>query len=145
MGVVKQKSATVSKAQSRSTEDQRVRRTRAQIDAAFVELLHRRAYGNIRVSDITKKARIGRATFYAHYVGKDELLRSQFERIVSPMLASAPETPARVDALYLFAHIGSSPEIYKAFMGSDGGSAPRILRQCFEKRIREILGVELSS
>jgi AcrR family transcriptional regulator len=109
------------------------------IDAAFVELLHRRAYGNIRVSDIVKKAGVGRPTFYAHYATKDDLLGSQFERIVAPMIQGNSGDITGLDATAFFAHVGSSPLLYMALMGSGGGTAPRVLRDCFEARVRQIV------
>ena len=113
-------------------KDLRIIRTRRQIDAAFVEIIHHRAYGNIRVSDIAKKAGVGRATFYAHYISKDDLLRSQFQRIVAPMIAIRNDDLCP-DATTLFAHMKSSPRIYRALMsGRETGNAPRVLRECFE-------------
>jgi AcrR family transcriptional regulator len=139
MAVTKQKSASVSHRRDSASQDERIRRTRAQIDSAFVQLLHRRPYGDIRISQLCKKAGVGRATFYAHYATKDALLLSQFQRIVSPMLAAIPGEPPRVDATALFAHICSDPGIYRALMGANGGSAPRVLMQCFEMRLRELV------
>lgn len=112
------------------------------IDAAFVELLHRRAYGDIRVSDIVKKARVGRPTFYAHYATKDNLLRSQFERIVAPMLTPVSTQPASLDATRLFEHVYNSRHLYKALMGPGGGTAPRVLRACFEARAQNALSLK---
>ncbi len=115
-------------------------RTRKQIDAAFVELLHRRPYGSIRVSDIARKAGVGRATFYAHYSSKDELLRSQFSRIVIPMLATKLEGACPLNASAFFAHVRTAPQIYKALMSSpDAGRGPIILRECFEEHVRKAL------
>lgn len=146
MAVPRQKSASVlhRRSKDRKSSDERVRRTRARIDSAFVELLHRRAYGSIRVSDITRKARVGRATFYAHYSDKDDLLRSQFERIVAPML-SISKAPALLDATAFFDHVRNVRFIYQALMGPAGGSAPRVLRQCFERRARKALSFERST
>jgi AcrR family transcriptional regulator len=116
-------------------------RTRQLLDAAFVELLHRRAYGNIRVNDITRKAGVGRATFYAHYSSKDDLLRSQFDRIVAPMLAIKPQDACLLDVSVFLSHIQSSPKIYRALLGAqDAGEAPRILRDCFAERVKQALG-----
>ena len=50
MAVTKHKSANVSQRRAVDRKDERVRRTRTRIDAAFVELLYRRAYGDIRVA-----------------------------------------------------------------------------------------------
>jgi AcrR family transcriptional regulator len=140
MTLTKHKSASVSDGRkNRAKKDRRVARTRQQIDSAFVELLHRRAYGNLRVSDITRKGGVGRATFYALYSSKDALLRSQFDRIVAPMLATTPHDPCPVDATLFFAHVQTSPRIYKALMGPAAGGAPKILRECFERRIGQAL------
>lgn len=121
--------------------DRRALRTRERIDAAFVELLHRRAYGNIRVSDITRKADVGRATFYAHYFSKDDLLRSQFDRRVAPMLVIKASNACPLDASAFFAHVLSSPRIYKALTGPHAGGAPRVLRECFELRAEAALAL----
>ena len=114
-------------------------RTGRHIDAAFVELLGRRAYGNIRVSDITKKAGVGRATFYAHYSSKDDLLSSQFRRIVAPMIVAQRHDLCPLDATALFGHVTTSPQIYRALMGPGAGRAPRILRECIEQRVLQAL------
>jgi AcrR family transcriptional regulator len=128
---------------NKDKKDQRVVRTRKQVDAAFVDLLHRRAYGNIRVSDITKKAGVGRATFYAHYSSKDDLLRSQFNRIVVPMLVPRRDQPCPLDATALFAHLQSAPRIYKALIaGPEAGNSPRIMRQCFEACLQRAIEMQ---
>ena len=128
---MKHKSASVSNLdRSRTQSDRRVLRTRRQIDAAFVSLLHRRSYGNIRVSDITRKAAVGRATFYAHYDSKDDLLMSQFRRIVAPMFVAKLNSACPLDATAFLAHVTTAPRIYKALMGPESGKAPRILREC---------------
>ena len=82
MTAAKQKSRSVSKAAAgrngaAQPADIRAVRTRQQINSAFVMLMHRRSYDSMRVSDITRKAGVGRATFYAHFTSKDDLLRSQ--------------------------------------------------------------------
>lgn len=140
MPLTKQKSASVSRAKRDSEKDERVVRTRRRLDAAFVDLLYRRAYGSIRVSDIARKARVGRSTFYAHYCSKDELLRSQFQRIVAPMLVVKEGDPCLLDALALLRHVQTAPRLFKALVaGREVGSGPRILRECFEQRVRQAL------
>jgi AcrR family transcriptional regulator len=125
VAVTKRKSTDVSE-----RSDARARRTRARIDAAFVELLHRRAYAGIRVSDVARKSGIGRATFYAHYDGKDALLRSQMDRIVAPMLRATEAD--WIDATALFAHVLERPRIYAAIMAGDGR---RVVEASLEGRV----------
>jgi AcrR family transcriptional regulator len=141
MVLIKHKSVNVSHVDGDyAKKDERVVRSCRQLDAAFVELLHRRAYGNIRVGDIAKKAGVGRATFYAHFSSKDDLLRSQFNRIVAPMLAIKQDDACPIDASAFFAHVQSVPHLYKALAsGPEAGSGPRVLRDCFEERVRQAL------
>ena len=119
--------------------DIRAVRTRAQIDSAFVALLHRRAYDNMRVSDITKKAGVGRATFYAHFTSKDDLLRSQLQRVVLPMLLARPEQPFLLDCRAFFEHICTAPYIYKALMGGRERNGTRVIREVFEQHLDCVL------
>ena len=119
--------------------DVRVARTREQIDAAFVAMLHRRTYVGIRVGDIARKAGVGRATFYAHYATKHDLLQSQLRRIVCPMIVATRDRACPIDATALFAHLAASPRIYHGLMSGDSGPlAQRMLLTCFEERLREL-------
>lgn len=120
-----------------NTVDPRVARSQEYIDAAFVALLHRRAYPAIRVSDIVRKAGVGRATFYAHYATKHALLASQLQRIVAPLMTAT--STGELDCTRLFEHIASAPGIYRGLMS--GASAPIVhglLRDCFAARIAEL-------
>jgi len=143
MALIKHKSGSVSHVHGERDsreKDERVVRSRKRLDAAFVELLHRRAYGNMRVSDIAKKAGVGRATFYAHYPSKDHLLRSQFDRFVAPMLAIRSNEDCPLDATAFFTHIQMTPRFFRALAGGpDTGTGPRVLQDCFEARVRQAL------
>src|SRR5215208_5679357 len=54
--------------------DPRVKRTRSLILRAFEELLAEKGFETISVQDVTDKAEINRATFYAHFPDKYALL-----------------------------------------------------------------------
>jgi Transcriptional regulator len=54
--------------------DPRVKRTRELIVNAFISLISKKGFDNITVKDITTAATINRATFYAHFTDKYELL-----------------------------------------------------------------------
>ena len=114
-------------------------RTRAQIDSAFVTLLHHRSYDNMRVSDITRKAGVGRATFYAHFTSKDNLLRSQLESVVLPMLRVQPNEPFLLDCRAFFEHIRSAGHIYKALMGGRERSGAHVIREALEQHLDGVL------
>ncbi len=59
--------------------DPRARRTRQSIVLAFSELIIQKGFQAISVQDITKKAGINRATFYAHFPDKYALLQQCIE------------------------------------------------------------------
>jgi AcrR family transcriptional regulator len=54
--------------------DPRVKRTRSLILGAFEDLLAEKNFETISVQDVTEKAQINRATFYAHFPDKYALL-----------------------------------------------------------------------
>ena len=61
--------------------DPRVKRTRALIQQAFAELLQEKGFQAITVKDITQRAEVNRATFYAHFPDKFELLSINTQKI----------------------------------------------------------------
>jgi AcrR family transcriptional regulator len=135
MSSTRQKSVCVSK-----IRDRRVRRTREQLNAAFVELLQRRSYDAIRVSDIAKKADVGRATFYAHYDRKDDLLRAQLERVLGMLIVPKPDEACLLDATPLFEHLRQVRRFYRALLtGPAWPAVSRMTRDIAEKRVTEIL------
>jgi AcrR family transcriptional regulator len=48
---------------------------------ALLSLLVSKCYDAITVEDLCERANVGRSTFYAHYTGKDDLLRSGLARL----------------------------------------------------------------
>lgn len=56
--------------------DPRVVRTRRLIQDAFQQLIQTRDFKDITIADITEKATVNRATFYAHYQDKYSLLEA---------------------------------------------------------------------
>ncbi len=120
--------------------DPRAMRTRDAIGGAFVGLLHRRCYTGIRVSDITRKAKVGRATFYAHFPSKDALLACQLNDIVMPMIDPVPDAACLIDATRLFDHILQSRPVYLALCsGASRAAAERIIQDAIERRIAKLL------
>ena len=61
--------------------DPRVKRTRALIQRAFMDLLEEKGFRLITVQSITQKAEVNRATFYAHFPDKFALLEDTIQHI----------------------------------------------------------------
>ena len=63
-----------------------LRSTRA-LGRALVDLMHESDFQEITVQQILDRAGVGRATFYAHYRNKEDVLQSSYERLWSCELA----------------------------------------------------------
>jgi len=61
--------------------DPRIKRTRGYIREAFTVLLAEKSFKSITVKEITEKAEVNRATFYAHYEDKYALLHETLRAI----------------------------------------------------------------
>jgi AcrR family transcriptional regulator len=122
--------------------DPRAEKTRALISGAFAFLLSRRSYARIRVSDVTRKAGVGRVTFYAHFNSKDALLSAELVRVTHPMIVPAPGDPCLVDCTALFAHLQHAREIYRSLMsGVSRVTTERIVQDALEARIAQIVAM----
>lgn len=54
--------------------DPRVKRTREVLERAFIELIEKKGFQDVTVQNITERAGVNRATFYAHFADKYALL-----------------------------------------------------------------------
>lgn len=105
--------------------DRRVERTRRQLLATLLHLIDKRAYARITVRDITRRADVGRSTFYAHYRSKEDLLFRAFEgglRALATRPAPIDSTRARhfQFSLPLLRHIGEQRRFAMAMLVDDG-------------------------
>jgi AcrR family transcriptional regulator len=67
--------------------DRRVQRTRAALMSAFIELVLTRGYEVLTAEDISRKANVGRSTFYLHYASKAALLAESMRNVSSQLAA----------------------------------------------------------
>jgi AcrR family transcriptional regulator len=63
--------------------------TRAWIIAAFNRLVLGRRYESVSVGEVTRKAGVGRSTFYEHFRDKDDVLRQALEGLLAPLADAA--------------------------------------------------------
>lgn len=74
--------------------------TKSYITEALFSLMKQTPFEEISVSDITKKAGVGRATFYRHFKTKEDVVREYFVSETSTFLKSIPHNPTGPDDLY---------------------------------------------
>ena len=81
--------------------DPRVKRTRKLLQQTLSDLMHEKSFDAITVQDIAERSTLNRATFYAHFEDKYDLLDSIIREGVEQALAGAiPDTAAvTADAL----------------------------------------------
>jgi AcrR family transcriptional regulator len=112
--------------------DRRVRRTRHALRAALLSLVAEKGYDHITVQDILERADLGRATFYAHFRDKEDLLVSGFEELRESVRAAMhayaergiePVAEDMTHARALFEHVGGHHQLYHALVSSRGGGA----------------------
>jgi AcrR family transcriptional regulator len=100
----------------------RVARTKAAIEDAFVQLVLEQGYERVAVEDISDRADLARATFYAHYPNKEAVLFSVSNRLVEDLMQriayqGGPWNVVRRDAIQTaYAHAAEKPDLYRACM-----------------------------
>jgi AcrR family transcriptional regulator len=99
-----------------------VARTKAAIEDAFVQLVLEQGYERVAVEDISDRADLARATFYAHYPNKEAVLLSVSNRLVEDLMRriayqGGPWNVVRRDALQTaYKHAAENPDLYRACM-----------------------------
>ena len=106
-----------------SRVQRRVARTKAAIEHAFVQLVLERGYERVAVEDISDRADLARATFYAHYPNKEAVLFSVSNRLTEDLMQriayrGGPWNVVRRDAIQaVYKHAAERPDLYRACLG----------------------------
>ena len=77
-----------------NTEDRRVRKTRRALQDALSELIGEKELHSITINELTERADIHRATFYAHYNDIYDLYRRMEDSILSDIASIVHINPA---------------------------------------------------
>jgi AcrR family transcriptional regulator len=103
-----------------SRVQRRVARTKAAIEDAFVQLVLERGYERVAVEDITDRADLARATFYAHYPNKEAVQFSVFNRLTEDLVQriadqGGPSNVVHRDAIQAaYKQAADMPDLYRA-------------------------------
>ncbi|MEV5576432.1 TetR/AcrR family transcriptional regulator [Spirillospora sp. NPDC052269] len=110
-------------------DDPRVRRTRARLRTAILELATEHGLDAVTIAAVAKRAEINRATVYLHYPDVDALAVDAMNDAVAhvtraaalcPLDAPRDQPPAPL--LDLFERIGASRVIYAHLLGEQGSA-----------------------
>jgi len=103
-----------------SRVQRRVARTKATIEDAFVQLVLERGYDKVTVEDITDRADLARATFYAHYPNKEAVQFAVFNRLTEDLVQrianqGGPSNVVHRDAIQAaYKQAADMPDLYRA-------------------------------
>ena len=124
--------------------DRRVGRTRKALKEALTDLILEEGYEGVTVQDVIDRADVGRSTFYAHFVDKDDLLMAILADLEMPGLDTStwkPDDTAFGWTLALFRHFGSGKRLFKAVASSQSGA---LARRETTRRLEILAQAELS-
>lgn len=117
-------------------EDPRTARTREAIMSAFRGLALAQRYDAIRVTDLIAEAGIGRATFYEHFHGKDDVLLATMEPILQPMARAALGRPVEAHLRATLDHVWQQRMVGRIILDSSAGGK-------LQRRLAEMIAAAL--
>ena len=120
--------------------DPRVKRTRAFLQRALVELMSEKDYQKISISEITDRAGLARPTFYLHYSSKDELLLgymdSMFEEYKAQITPFVGQEDASLLTQKLFEQVQNNAEFIRLLSETE---TSLFMLERFQHYIHEVL------
>jgi AcrR family transcriptional regulator len=106
--------------------DRRVQRTEQLLRSALLSLIQEKGFETLSVQDIIDRANVGRATFYAHFDNKEDLLVSGFDNLRASLKERQREALVRRSGLdervlgfsyEMFAHANEHRDVFLAMAG----------------------------
>jgi AcrR family transcriptional regulator len=132
-------------------EDRRVARTRHLLEQALLALIQERGFEAVTVQDIIDRANVGRSTFYAHFVDREDLLI----KAMDPFSAHLKERQRKAlreragsdrDAFAftreLFSHAESHRGVFRAIVGKQSAV---ILQRHFQRMQADLVREEVKA
>jgi AcrR family transcriptional regulator len=125
--------------------DRRVQRTRQALQGAMIALIQEKGYEDLTVQDIIDRANVGRATFYSHFDGKEDLLVSRLDDLRAALRARQQQASgqgSRADERMfsytheMFVHIDEHRRVFRSMVGKRSGS---IIQHLFHKMLVDLV------
>jgi AcrR family transcriptional regulator len=128
-------------------KDRRVERTQQLIREAFRSLIQEKDFEVLTVQQIIDRANVGRATFYAHFDNKDDLLASGFENLRASLKAHQQDAFSRGGGVEqrvfafsqeMFIHANEYRDVFRAMVGKQSGATvQRLLHKLLVDLVRD--------
>jgi AcrR family transcriptional regulator len=113
-------------------EDRRVLRTQQLLRGALFALIQEKGFEALSVQNIIDRANVGRATFYAHFDNKEDLLLSGFDALRASLRERQREALSHGSSLDkwtfgfshdMLAHVNDYRHLFRAMAGKRSGAA----------------------
>ena len=130
---------------SQQDGDLRVRRTRAMLVQALIQLTTEKGFAALTVQEIAERAMVNRATFYRHYLDKHDLLEAYVREVYAlsadqERLSIAGADGPPLGLVRLLEHVGQHTDFYRVMLGAQGDPTfVTWMRQFIEQRLRSLL------
>ena len=132
-------------------DDRRVQRTQQLLRTALVSLIEENGFEALTVQDIIDRSNVGRATFYAHFDNKEDLLVSGFDGLRAALKELQRQahlcTASSDERLFafsheMFAHIAEYRKVFRAMVGKRSGA---MVQQLLQKIVVDLVRDDLKA
>jgi AcrR family transcriptional regulator len=128
--------------------DRRIRRTEQLLRTALISLIQEKGFESLSVQDIIDRANVGRATFYAHFDSKEDLLASGIDGLRASLqerqrqALSSATADERLFAFSreLFVHANEHRTVFRAMVGKRSGA---VIQQLLHKMLVDLVREEV--
>lgn len=130
--------------------DRRVVRTRKLLGDALMSLIMERGYESITVQNIVEQANVGRATFYAHYRDKEDLLLTTMRKGYQQLELKVREAMCLPEAIVplglIFEYAAQNRDLFLVILNGAGKTAAYqqardYLASCAKEELQVLYGV----
>ncbi len=125
-------------------EDRRIQRTQQLLRGALLSLIQEKGFEGLSVQDIIDRANVGRATFYAHFDNKEDLLASGIEGLKASLKErqrqALSQSTTADEGLFgfsheLFVHANEHRTVFQAMVGKRSGA---VIQQLLHKMLVDL-------
>jgi AcrR family transcriptional regulator len=129
----------------RRKDDLRVQRTQQLLRAALLSLIEEKRFEQLTVQDIIDRANVGRATFYAHFDNKEDLLVSGLDGLrlalkgfqrQAHLRRPSPDERLLAFTHEVFGHIAEYRKVFRAMVGKPSGA---LVQQLLQKIVVDLV------